>query len=227
MTLAGRGAIITWNDIAPEGRDEFYAWHIEEHIPERLAVPGFLRASRYLAALPETAPEFLTLYETAGADVATSAPYLDRLNAPTAWTKRATSHFRNTSRALTSVAVTAGVGRGGVMATLRFDSNGAAALERLRIDCTPITASARRPRIVGAHLCLTDAASSAAKTAESRDRKDILAAPAGAVLIEGCSVADVAPVVAALVSECGLGSAGVHAGIYRLEYTRLKTEERS
>jgi hypothetical protein len=43
MALAGQVAIIIWNDIAPEGRDEFYDWHLHEHIPERLRVPGFLR----------------------------------------------------------------------------------------------------------------------------------------------------------------------------------------
>ena len=47
----------------------------------------------------DTKPEFVTLYEIADASVATSAPYLARLNAPTDWTKRATSHFRNTARA--------------------------------------------------------------------------------------------------------------------------------
>ena len=93
MALAGKGAIIIWNDIAPEGRDEFYEWHIREHIPERLGIPGFLRGARYIAISPQTRPEFLTLYEIADASVATSAAYLARLNAPTEWTKRATLHF--------------------------------------------------------------------------------------------------------------------------------------
>ena len=51
MALAGKGAIIIWNDITPEGRDEFYDWHLHEHIPERLGVPGFRRGSRSIAII--------------------------------------------------------------------------------------------------------------------------------------------------------------------------------
>jgi len=45
--LLGKAAVIIWNDVAPEGRDAFYAWHDKEHVPERLAIPGFLRGSRF------------------------------------------------------------------------------------------------------------------------------------------------------------------------------------
>ena len=31
MSLAGKGAVAIWHDIAPEGRNEFYAWHGHEH----------------------------------------------------------------------------------------------------------------------------------------------------------------------------------------------------
>jgi hypothetical protein len=62
--LAGEAVIATWNGIAPEGRDEFYAWHIQEHIPERVGIPGFRRGRRYVAVTPDTRPEFFTLYET-------------------------------------------------------------------------------------------------------------------------------------------------------------------
>ena len=38
--LAGEAVVATWNGITPEGRDEFYAWHMQEHIPERVGIPG-------------------------------------------------------------------------------------------------------------------------------------------------------------------------------------------
>ena len=63
MSLAGEGAVAIWHDIAPEGRGEFYAWHGHEHMPERAAIPGFLRGRRYVAV--DGAPEFFNLYETA------------------------------------------------------------------------------------------------------------------------------------------------------------------
>lgn len=222
MALSGKGAIIIWNDIAPEGRDEFYVWHIREHIPERLGVPGFRRGSRYIAMSPETKPEFVTLYETAEAADATSAPYLDRLNAPTEWTKRATSHFRNTSRALTEVLRSEGNGPGGVMATIRFDSTdrATAALGRIREKEPALADVAKLPRITGVHLCTTNHSASAARTAESRDRTDIMPAPIGAVLIEGCDATALQVAVTHVLELCQAESAQLHIGFYRLEHAR-------
>lgn len=46
----------------PVGReDEFEAWYEEVHVPSRLAVPGFVRATRYRAV--EGEPSHLAVYE--------------------------------------------------------------------------------------------------------------------------------------------------------------------
>jgi len=58
--LAGRGAITIWQDVRPEAREDFFAWHNGEHIPERVGIPGFLRGRRYGALAGS--PEFFTLY---------------------------------------------------------------------------------------------------------------------------------------------------------------------
>ncbi len=79
--LLGNAAVLIWNDVAPEGRDQFYRWHDREHIPERLALPGFLRGRRL--ACTGHSPEWLTIYEADDLDVLTSPEYLARLNAPT------------------------------------------------------------------------------------------------------------------------------------------------
>ncbi len=81
--LAGEGAVAIWNGIAEEGRKDFYDWHLHEHMPERLGIPGFLRGRRYRAADKETKPEFFTLYETSTFEVIQGLDYLNRLNAPT------------------------------------------------------------------------------------------------------------------------------------------------
>src|SRR4051812_4319050 len=103
MSLSGEGAICIWNDITDEGEAEFYAWHIEEHIPERVGIPGFIRGRRYVACDDASEPKFFTLYETATPEVHVGQDYMNRLNAPTDWTRRATQGFRNTFRALTRV----------------------------------------------------------------------------------------------------------------------------
>jgi hypothetical protein len=225
MALAGKGAIIIWNDITPEGRDQFYDWHLHEHIPERLSVPGFRRGSRYIAISPETKPEFLTLYEIDDPSIATSAPYLARLNNPTDWTKRATAHFRNTARALTEVVRSEGEGPGGIAATIRFDGSrdGAAALERVIQNTSALADTARMPRITGAHLCLTNNAASAAKTVESENRPDVVTAPIGVVLIEGCDREAVRAAVSGLMEQCGLYETPLQSGLYGLEHVRNRS----
>jgi hypothetical protein len=222
MAMPGTGAIIIWNDITAEGRDDFYDWHLNEHIPERLDVPGFLLGSRYIAVSPETKPEFLTLYVTRDETIATSAPYLERLNAPTPWTKRTTAHFRNTSRALTRTVYSQGTGGGGIIGSLRFDGSeaGCAASARFAREVQTLTRIAGMPRISGVHACLSDLAASGTKTAESHDRTDILAAPSGAVLVEGCDSAAVSQGIVELKRMFNFPSASTESGIYRLEHAR-------
>ena len=97
--LAGEGAITIWNGITPEGRAEFYAWHLHEHMAERVGIPGFRRGRRYIAVTPETGPEFFTLYETDTPQTLLGQDYANRLNAPTPWTQTAIKGFRDTARA--------------------------------------------------------------------------------------------------------------------------------
>jgi hypothetical protein len=220
MALAGGGAICIWNDITGDGRAEFYAWHLTEHMPERVAVPGFRRGRRYLALDAATRPEFFTLYETENAGVMTSAPYLERLNAPTPWTKKATQGFRNTSRALTTVLASFGPGSGGILATLRFAvaaGRDAEAIAKISKEALPEAAA--RAQISGAHLCATDRAASAEKTAESRGRPDILAAPEWVALVEGCNEAPVRAAADALAAAIApLCDGPPVTGFYRLEH---------
>ena len=226
MALAGSGAICIWNGIAPEGRDEFYAWHLHEHMPERIAIPGFLRGRRYICMTEETRPEFFTLYETANIEVTTSEAYLARLNAPTDWTKRATAHFRDTSRALTRVISSAGPGPGGMLATLRFpgSTDGQAAFAALAEASGKLAELANMPEITGVHLCATNSDASAARTAESKGRSDIQAPPVGALLIEGCNLDPLRNAIDRLNDIVEMDVDAALLGFYRLEYTRLKTD---
>ncbi|MBI3506755.1 MAG: hypothetical protein HY059_18105 [Proteobacteria bacterium] len=220
MALAGGGAICIWNDITDEGRDEFYAWHLNEHMPERVGIPGFRRGRRYIALDAASRPEFFTLYETADTSVLTSTAYLARLNAPTPWTKKATQGFRSTSRALTQVHTSLGPGAGGILATLRFAvAAGREAEATGLLAATALPAAAAQAQISGAHLCLTNRDASAEKTAESRGRPDILAAPEWVVLVEGCGehpVREAAAAAAAAIAALLDGRAEL--GLYRLEH---------
>ena len=216
--LTGEAVVAIWNGIAPEGRDEFYAWHLHEHMPERAGIPGFCRGRRYVATAEQTSPEFFTLYEADTIQVLQGIDYNNRLNAPSAWTQAATRHFRDTARALARVVVSAGPGAGGIMLTIRFvgPPEAVAALAPL------VRSASVMPRITGAHLCAADAASSRTQTAESAGRTDIQRPPDTFVLIEATDEQALAGLLPNAEIE-NLGASDIVRGAYRLEYERRKT----
>ncbi|MEO8486128.1 MAG: hypothetical protein ABI585_07285 [Betaproteobacteria bacterium] len=222
MSLSGRGAIAIWHDIAPEGRDTFYAWHGREHMPERGRIPGFLRGRRYAAL--SGAPEYFNLYETATTAVLSGRDYLDRLDHPTPWTVATVKHFRNVARSLCEVAHTRGEGDGGMVATYRYDvAPGRASAHRKRMrDAVDHRADA--PGIAGAHLLVADAAASAIETAEKRARGSGTEIPNWIVLVESWGDADAFETSSrAFARDAAFGDAVSvpDVAIYRLQNARI------
>ena len=94
--MIGESALAIWMELDPSGEEDFNGWYPRQHLPERLSVPGFLRGRRYAAI--GSAPPYFTLYELADPGVLTSAPYLERLNNPTDWTRRVLPVIRRAVR---------------------------------------------------------------------------------------------------------------------------------
>ncbi len=68
MAKKGRGLLMVYVDAPATYEDEFNRWYNEEHIPERLAIPGVLNAARYEAVRGE--PHYLACYELHAVDPA-------------------------------------------------------------------------------------------------------------------------------------------------------------
>ena len=226
MNLAGSGAVCIWHDIAPEATDEFYQWHNREHMPERVGIPGLLRGRRYIAVAG--APTYFNLYEADSVEVLGGKDYLDRLNAPTEWTRRVVLSFRRVSRSICRVVYSEGVGQGGFMLTQRFEvaaEQRAGVLETVRSRLLPPLAE--RKGIAGVHLCLADEALSRIETAERKARADATAIPGCIVLIEGTSEGDVRDAGESLADDVRpllVGSApSIDTSIYQLQHTRSRT----
>jgi hypothetical protein len=120
MAFLGSAALLLAFDIVPDAIVEHDDWHTHEHLPERLAIPGFLRGSRWVAV--QGAPRYVVVYEVAELASLTSAAYLDRLDHPTAWTSKMMAHYRGMTRGLCAVAGGWGAGMGSVMYVIRFDA---------------------------------------------------------------------------------------------------------
>ena len=81
-----RGAMLLLFDVAADAVDEHDDWHTHEHMPERLAIPGFLRGSRWTRTTP--GPRYCVLYEVADLAVLDSPAYRARLDDPTPGRRR-------------------------------------------------------------------------------------------------------------------------------------------
>ncbi len=228
MALAGEGAVAIWHDIAPEGRAAFYAWHGEEHMPERVGIPGFLRGRRYSAV--DAQLEFFNLYEALTPQVLTGSDYQSRLNAPTPWTRETVPHFRNVARSICRVASSFGRGHGGLAATWRYDVPEDRAESHLACMSTEILPRiALRPDVAGVHLLVADAEASAVKTEEQKVRAEANAIPRWVLILESWGdEADFASVCGSLLPDALLHDAGARGdlgrGLYRLQNWRCKTD---
>ena len=106
----GTGLLMVWADVPADKEEDFNRWYNEEHLPERLAVPGFLSGARYEAA--KSGPKHLACYELEDAAVLESAAYKRVQSHPTDWTRRCspeaigTTYIRNVYTMIHPKAVT-------------------------------------------------------------------------------------------------------------------------
>ena len=128
--MLGKAAIAIWCHIDASLRAEHDAWHSGEHLPERLAIPGFLRGRRCRAVDDAAEWPYFILYEVRDASVMSSPAYLERLNNPSPWSQKIFASCR-LSRTLCRVVESRGVGVGGEVFTSTAEAN-AEGLLRLR-----------------------------------------------------------------------------------------------
>lgn len=219
-SLLGSGVVLVWNDIDSEGREQFYQWHDKEHVPERMAIPGFRRGRRFRKE--GHSPEWLTMYEASDLQVMVSPDYMARLNAPTPATTSTLRHFRNTSRAVCELVYTTGASSGGHVLAIRIDTTGPARRdpgEYLRNLAFPQAMALNG--VLACHLFAADE-SSFLNTAESSTREfDV---PSWIVLVEASTEA-AAERARALIDTPRLRDLGLQvrsdAAVYALEICRL------
>ena len=86
MAKKGTGLLMVWADVPADKEEEFNRWYNEEHLPERMAIPGFLGGARYEAV--KGGPKHLACYELESAAVMESPAYKRVQANPTPWTRR-------------------------------------------------------------------------------------------------------------------------------------------
>ena len=91
------GLLLFMTDIDPALEGEFNRWYEEEHLGERIAIPGFITTRRFQAV--ESNPKYLAIYDLESPDVLRSPNYLRMIGAgKTPWTRRMEQLFVNGQR---------------------------------------------------------------------------------------------------------------------------------
>jgi len=88
-----KGFLLVLMQPPPTLEDEFNAWYDTEHLAERLAVPGFETALRYVCL--DGAPKYMAMYDMRSPGVLDSPEYLRVSHGNLSpWSKRVTSRVR-------------------------------------------------------------------------------------------------------------------------------------
>ncbi|HYX04712.1 MAG TPA: hypothetical protein VE963_21655 [Reyranella sp.] len=118
MPLHGKGLLAVFNQVKAGDERDFNEWYNREHIDERVNLPGFHRARRYVAV--RGTPKYLALYECDSVEDLAAPGYLKLLANQTPWTQAVMARFTKFNRLTLRVRVDLMHGAGGAVAAVRF-----------------------------------------------------------------------------------------------------------
>lgn len=207
--MKGEGFLAIWSDVEAAKATDYLHWLTREHTEERLGVDGFL-AVRVFRAISEDVNRFLIIYELESREALSGKSYLDRLNAPTPWSKRIMPLLQNFIRGGGRRVLSRGAGRGGYVAALP--------LSQARDAGEPLVAGlAKCDRIAAVHLLETDQAKTSIQTNEKTLRaKD--QSFASLLLVEGLDQTAIRTALSAVAAAPPMGVSAADVMLYALTF---------
>lgn len=118
MALLGKGMLAVYTEIATRHERDLNEWYNREHIDERVNIPGFHRARRYVAV--KGGPKYLATYECDSVGDLATPRYLGVLANQTPWSRRVIGRFTSFHRMTMRVQLDLAHGEGGALTTVRF-----------------------------------------------------------------------------------------------------------
>jgi hypothetical protein len=98
MAASAPGLLLAMTDIPAEVEAEFNDWYDTEHVPERIAIPGFRSAQRFQAI--EGGPKYQALYDLESVAVLDTPEYKRLRETASERTNRIMPQFRNLHRGI-------------------------------------------------------------------------------------------------------------------------------
>jgi hypothetical protein len=219
MPMAGKGMLLTSMNIDAPDEAEFNRWYDREHLEERVAIPGFLEARRYVAH--EGNPKYLSLYSTETFEVLDSPAYRTALANQTAWSKANIARFKDMIRAVARITISRGTGRGAALGIIRLrpPSGGA---DKLRAALHEQLDPASIDGIISMHLIESDPALSKPIT----DNPSASNPGAGDwfALIDATDTGAVQAAASRFTDDAALKQLVVSSGVYRLMWDIAKSD---
>ncbi|CAN7779119.1 hypothetical protein LJR084_008080 [Variovorax sp. LjRoot84] len=189
MVFSGKGILISSMEVAPDEEADFNEWFDREHLAERVAIPGFLEARRYVSTGAPT--RYLQVYNTTDFDVLDGAPYRVALANQTVWSNHHISRFIAPTRVVGRLVHSVGVARGVAVALMRLRPSGDPAMMPLLASVLDVL---DHPGTASIHFVEADAELSRPVTADS----SYIGGEDSYVLLECTSEAAAEPIVAQL-----------------------------
>lgn len=217
MALLGTHVLLICHDFSGTDESDFNEWYIREHMPERVALPGFNRGRRLRSV--DDGPKYLAFYEVTGAGALSSEAYLKLVRNFDPRSRQFVPRFASAARTVSVVRASTNLGDGGVIGLIGFEadpaitqslreSQGAALMEDL----------IQHAGVTGAHLLEADEAALAHSRVGHLRKNDIILP--WTLLVEAIDEAALATVWNTLSAPEGLASLGASkvlmAGRYQM-----------
>jgi hypothetical protein len=216
MPIAGKGMLLTSMNVDAADEAEFNRWYDREHLEERVAIPGFLEARRYVAH--DGNPKYLSLYSTETFDVLDSPAYRTALANQTAWSKANIARFKDMIRGVARITISHGIGRGAALGIIRLRP-ASGGEDKLRAALREQLDPAKLDGIISMHLLENDPALSKPLTDNPST-----SAPGAADWFVLIDATDVNAVPAAAMRFAAFKSQTVSSGIYKLMFDLAKSD---
>jgi hypothetical protein len=150
MALRGKGMLITLTEVKPRDERDFNEWYNREHIDERVNLPGFHRARRYVAL--RGSPKYFATYECDSVNDLATPSYLALLANQTPWSQAVMARFTHFDRLTLRIQIDLTHGTGGALTAVRFVPDPARRHQLLTWLREALPRTIARPGMLGAAL---------------------------------------------------------------------------
>ena len=157
MAQYGKGMLMTFTETTTAAEGDFNEWYNREHIDERVWLPGFHRARRYVDCDGDARIKYFATYETDRVEDLCDPDYMKLLADQSDWSKKVMNTFTNFDRITARITIDLSHGFAGACAFARFFPAPAVADSlRRHLEQTLLPDLVARPGMIGALLAEND-----------------------------------------------------------------------